>query len=161
MAVLETDIKALLKTVMSQTMKTVSAGRQTVISPTEVRNITKDIIAQFESGSVERFEKALDRTERVIEKLGVNIKDFNTGLAKRIEELKNQRDRSAKEVENLRADNIAAETRTIKEGKEFRVETRILTDAELSIVAVTHFIETQTPAYLDNAIPIRPKSNSS
>tara|TARA_B100000902_G_scaffold85179_1_gene89529 strand:- start:48 stop:1553 length:1506 start_codon:yes stop_codon:yes gene_type:complete len=133
MAVLDTDIKDLLKTVMSQTMKTVSAGRQTVISPTEVRNITKDIIAQFESGSVERFEKALDRTERVIEKLGVNIKDFNTGLAKRIEELKNQRDRSAKEVENLRADNIAAETRTIKEGKEFRVETRILTDAELKM----------------------------
>ena len=133
MAVKESDIKALMKTVMSSTMKTVSAGRQTVISPTEVRNITKDIIAQFESGSVERFEKALDRTERVIEKLGVNIKDFNTGLAKRIEELKNQRDRSAKEVENLRADNIAAETRTIKEGKEFRVETRILTDAELKM----------------------------
>ena len=133
MAVLESDIKALMKTVMSSTMKTVSAGRQTVISPTEVRNITKDIIAQFESGSVEQFEKALDRTERVIEKLGVNIKDFNTGLAKRIEELRTQRDTSATEVEKLRADNIAAETRTIKEGKEFRVETRILTDAELKM----------------------------
>lgn len=133
MAVLESDIKALLKTVMSSTMKTVSAGRQTVISPTEVRNITKDIIAQFESGSVEQFEKALDRTERVVEKLGVNIKDFNTGLAKRIEELRTQRDTSATEVEKLRADNIAAETRTIKEGKEFRVETRILTDAELKM----------------------------
>ena len=132
MAVLESDIKALLKTVMSQTMKTVSAGRQTVISPTEVRNITKDIIAQFESGSVERFEKALDRTERVVEKLGVNIKDFNTGLAKRIEELKNQRDKSATEVEKLRAKNIVAETRTIKEGKEFRVETNILTKQEIA-----------------------------
>ena len=132
MAVLESDIKALLKTVMSSTMKTVSAGRQTVISPTEVRNITKDIIAQFESGSVERFEKALDRTERVVEKLGVNIKDFNTGLAKRIEELRTQRDTSATEVEKLRADNIAAETRTIKEGKEFRVETNILTKQEIA-----------------------------
>ena len=133
MAVLESDIKALMKTVMSSTMKTVSAGQKTVISPTEVRNITKDIIAQFESGSVERFENAMDRTEKVIEKLGVNIKDFNTGLAKRIEELKTQRDTSAKEVEKLRADNIVAETRTIKEGKEFRVETRILTDAELKM----------------------------
>ena len=132
MAVLESDIKALLKTVMSQTMKTVSAGRQTVISPTEVRNITKDIIAQFESGSVERFEKALDRTERVVEKLGVNIKDFNTGLAKRIEQLKSQRDASAKEVEDLRAKNIVAETRTIKEGREFRVETNILTKQEIA-----------------------------
>lgn len=132
MAVLESDIKALLKTVMSSTMKTVSAGRQTVISPTEVRNITKDIIAQFESGSVERFEKALDRTERVVEKLGVNIKDFNTGLAKRIEQLKSQRDASAKEVEDLRAKNIVAETRTIKEGREFRVETNILTKQEIA-----------------------------
>ena len=55
MAVLESDIKALLKTVMSQTMKTVSAGRQTVISPTEVRNITKEILADFESGSIDKF----------------------------------------------------------------------------------------------------------
>ena len=132
MAVLESDIKALLKTVMSSTMKTVSAGRQTVISPTEVRNITKDIIAQFESGSVERFEKALDRTEKVVEKLGVNIKDFNTGLAKRIEQLKSQRDASAKEVEDLRSKNIVAETRTIKEGREFRVETNILTKQEIA-----------------------------
>jgi len=132
MAVLESDIKDLLRTVMSSTMKTVSAGQRTVISPTEVRNITKEIVAQFESGSVERFEKAMDRTEKVVEKLGINIKDFNTGLAKRIEELKNQRDRSAKEVEKLRAQNIVAETRTIKEGKEFRVETNILTKQEIA-----------------------------
>ena len=133
MAIKESDIKALMKTVMSATMQTVSAGRQTVISPTEVKNITRDILAQFESGSVVKFEQAMDRTERIVEKLGVNIKDFNTGLAKRIEELKNQRDKSAKEVELLRADNIAAETKTIKTGKEFRVETRILTNSEIEM----------------------------
>jgi len=133
MAIKESDIKALMKTVMSSTMQTVSAGKQTVISPTEVKNITRDILAQFESGSVVKFEQAMDRTERIVEKLGVNIKDFNTGLAKRIGELKNQRDKSAKEVELLRADNIAAETKTIKTGKEFRVETRILTNSEIEM----------------------------
>ena len=133
MAIKESDIKALMKTVMSSTMQTVSAGSQTVISPTEVKNITRDILAQFESGSVVKFEQAMDRTERIVEKLGVNIKDFNTGLAKRIEELKNQRDKSAKEVEILRADNIVAETKTIKTGKEFRVETRILTNSEIEM----------------------------
>jgi len=61
----------------------------------------------------------------------VNIKDFNTGLAKRIEQIKDQRDKSAKEVEKLRAENIVAETKTVKEGKEFRVETRILTNKEI------------------------------
>ena len=127
------DIKALMKTVMSGTMQTVSKGRELSISPTVVRNITKDIVKDFESGSVEKFENAMARTEKVVEKLGINIKDFNVGLAKRIEELKNQRDKSAKEVEVLRADNIAAETRTIKEGKEFRVETRILTNTELEM----------------------------
>ena len=133
MAIKESDIKALMKTVMSATMQTVSAGKQTVISPTEVKNITRDILSQFESGSIVKFEQAMDRTERIVEKLGVNIKDFNTGLAKRIEELKNQRDKSAKEVEILRADNIAAETKTIKTGKEFRVETRILTNSEIEM----------------------------
>lgn len=132
MAILDKDIKALMNTIMSSTMKTVSAGQKTVISPTEVRNITKDIISQFESGSIERFEKAMDRTEKVIEKLGINIKDFNTGLAKRIEQLKSQRDTSAKEVEALRKRNIVAETKTIKEGREFRVETNILTKQEIA-----------------------------
>ena len=129
----QSDIKALMKTVMSGTMQTVSKGRELSISPSVVKNITKDIVKDFESGSVEKFENAMARTEKVVEKLGINIKDFNKGLAKRIEELKNQRDKSAKEVEVLRADNIAAETRTIKDGKEFRVETRILTDAELKM----------------------------
>ena len=132
MAVLDSDIKALIKTVMSSTMKTVSAAQRTVISPTEVRNITKDILADFDSGSVDKFERALSRSEKIIDKLGINIKDFNSGLAKRIEELKNQRDKSAKEVEDLRAKNIVAETRTIKEGKEFRVETNILTKQEIA-----------------------------
>ena len=129
----QSDIKALMKTVVSGTMQAVSKGRELAIAPTVVRDITKDIIKDFESGSVEKFENAMGRTEKIIDKLGVNIKDFNKGLAKRIDELKNQRDRSAKEVEKLRADNIAAETRTIKDGKEFRVETRILTDAELKM----------------------------
>tara|TARA_B100001094_G_scaffold259444_1_gene259607 strand:+ start:320 stop:1864 length:1545 start_codon:yes stop_codon:yes gene_type:complete len=127
----QSDIKALMKTVVSGTMQAVSKGRELSISPTVVRNITKDIVKDFESGSVEKFENAMDRTEKVVEKLGVNIKDFNKGLAKRIEELKNQRDRSAKEVEVLRAKNIVAETRTIKEGKEFKVETNILTKQEI------------------------------
>lgn len=131
MAVKESDIKALMKTVMSSTMQAVSKGRELAIAPTVVRNITKDIIKDFESGSVEKFEKALDRIEKIISKLGVTLKDFDSGLAKRVEELKNQRDKSAKEVELLRAENIVAETRTIKEGKEFRVETNILTQQEI------------------------------
>ena len=53
MAVKESDIKALIKTVMSSTMQTVSKGRELAIAPTVVRNITKDIIMDFESGSVE------------------------------------------------------------------------------------------------------------
>ena len=131
MAVKESDIKALMKTVVSSTMQAVSKGRELVIAPTVVRNITQDIVKDFESGSVRAFENAMDRTEKIINKLGVNIKDFNTGLAKRIEQIKDQRDKSAKEVEKLRAENIVAETKTVKEGKEFRVETKILTNKEI------------------------------
>lgn len=131
MAIKESDIKGLFKTIMQDTMKTVSAGRKTVIAPTQVRNIAKEIISEAESGSVERFERALVKTEGIIEQLGFNISDFNKGLGKRIEELRTQRDTSAKEVEELRANNIAAEVRSIKEGKEFRIETHILTKNEI------------------------------
>jgi len=102
MAIKESDIKGLFKTIMQDTMKTVSAGRKTVIAPTQVRNIAKEIISEAESGSVERFERALVKTEGIIEQLGFNISDFNKSLGKRIEELRTQRDTSAKEVEELR-----------------------------------------------------------
>ena len=131
MAVLDSDIKALMKEVMSSTMKTVSAAQKTVISPTEVRNITKEILADFESGSIDKFLRALDRSEKIFDKLGLNIKEFNTGLAKRIDQLKEQRDKSAKQVEELRKRNIIAETDLNKKSKAMNIEVRILTKQEI------------------------------
>jgi len=64
MAVKESDIKALMKTVVSSTMQAVSKGRELVIAPTVVRNITQDIVKDFESGSVRAFENALDKSEK-------------------------------------------------------------------------------------------------
>ena len=133
MAIKESDIKKLFKVIMQDTMKTVSAGKKTVIAPTQVRNIAKEIIAEAESGSIDKFEKALIKTERIIEKLGLNIGDFNKSLGKRIVELRTQKDKSSKEVELLRADNIVAEIRSQKQGKEYKLETYILTKEEIKL----------------------------
>ena len=132
MAVLDSDIKALMKEVMSSTMKTVATAQKTVISPTEVRNITKEILADFESGSIDKFLRALDRSEKIFDKLGLNIKEFNTGLAKRIEQLKTQRDTSAKEVEMLRRKNIVAEAEFNKKGKAAEIKVKILSTKEIA-----------------------------
>ena len=131
MAVLESDIKALFKTITSETMKTVSAGQKTIISPTTVRNLAKEITEQAESGSIFKFEEALKRTEAIIEKLGINLDDFNKGLSDRIKQLGEQKVKAEAEVQELRQSNIAAEVKTIKEGKEFRIETNILTRKEI------------------------------
>jgi len=132
MAIKESDIKALMKTVMSTTMKTVSSGQKAVISPTEVRNITKEIVADAESGSITRFEKALDKSKTILDKLDIDLKDFNTSLAKRIKDLDEQNLKSSKEVEQLRAQNIVAEVKATKEGKQFAYETNILTNKEIA-----------------------------
>ena len=131
MAVLESDIKALFKTITSETMKTVSAGQKTVISPTTVRNLAKEITEQAESGSIFKFEEALKRTETIIDKLGINLDDFNKGLSDRLKQLGEQKVKAEAEVQELRQSNIAAEVKTIKEGKEFRIETNILTRKEI------------------------------
>src|SRR6056300_194811 len=131
MAIKESDIKAMMKTVMSTTMKSVSAGQKTVISPSEVRNITKEIVADAESGSITRFEKALDKTKTILDKLDVDLKDFNTSLAKRIKDLDEQNLKSSKEVEQLRSQNIVAEVKANKEGKQIAYETNILTKKEI------------------------------
>ena len=131
MAVLESDIKALFKTITSETMKTVSAGQKTIISPTTVRNLAKEITEQAESGSIFKFEDALKKTEAIIDKLGINLDDFNIGLSARIKQLGEQKVKAEAEVQELRQSNIAAEVKTIKEGKEFRIETNILTRKEI------------------------------
>jgi len=131
MAVLESDIKALFKTITSETMKTVSAGQKTIISPTTVRNLAKEITEQAESGSIIKFEDALQKTEAIIDKLGINLDDFNKGLSDRIKQLGEQKVKAEAEVQELRQSNIAAEVKTIKEGKEFRIETNILTRKEI------------------------------
>ena len=71
----------------------------------------------------------LDRTERVVEKLKVKIKDFNTGVdIKRIEQLKSQRDElSAKEVEDLREKNIVIKKLELSKNVESLERTNILT----------------------------------
>ena len=131
MAIKESDIRGLFKVITSETMKTVSAGQKTIISPTTIRNIAAEVTKQAESGSTKQFMNAFNKVETIIDKLGVNVSDFNKGLGKRIEELRTQRDTSAKEVEKLRADNIASETRVISTDKEFRIETAILTKKEI------------------------------
>lgn len=131
MAVLESDVRDLFKTIMSDTMKTVSAGRKTVIAPTVVRQLAKEITAEAEQGTIAAFESALSKAEKIVDQLGFNVKDFNKGLADRIKELKEQKIKADKEVTDLRAKNIVAETRTIREGKEYRIEANILTNKEI------------------------------
>jgi hypothetical protein len=112
-------------------MKTVSAGQKTIISPTTVRNLAKEITEQAESGSIDKFEDALKKTEAIIEKLGINLDDYNKGLSKRIKELAEQKTKAEGEVQQLRQSNIVAEVKTQREGKEFRIETNILTRKEI------------------------------
>ena len=131
MAVTESDIRNITKAMMSTVMKTVSSGQKTVISPTEIRKTITEISQNAESGSIKRFEMALDKAKKVIDELDIDLKDFNSSLAKRIKELDEQTIKSQREVELLRKENIAAEVRANKQGKEFAYETRILTKEEI------------------------------
>ena len=131
MAVLESDIRALFKVITSETMKTVRAGQKTILSPTTVRNLANEISAQAESGSIAKFEQALNKTEKIVDKLGINLDDFNKGLASRIKQLGEQKVKAEAEVQELREKNIAAEVKVIREGKEFRIDTQILTRKEI------------------------------
>ena len=131
MAVLESDIRSLFKVITSETMKTVKAGRKTILSPTTVRNLASEISAQAESGSIAKFEEALNKTEKILQKLGINLDNFNKGLASRIKQLGEQKVKAEAEVQELREKNIAAEVKVIREGKEFRIDTQILTRKEI------------------------------
>ena len=131
MAIRESDIRDMTKAMMSTVMKTVSAGRKTVIAPTEIRKTIKDITENAESGSIKRFEAALFKTEKILDQLNIDLKDFNTGLAKTLKDTMQQRQEKTLEVEKLRSENIVAEVKVKKQGKEFAYETKILTKKEI------------------------------
>ena len=131
MAIKESDIRDMTKAMMSTVMKTVSAGRKTVIAPTEIRKTIKEITENAESGSVKRFEAALFKTEKILDQLNIDLKDFNTGLAKTLKDTMQQRQEKTLEVEKLRSENIVAEVKVKKQGKEFAYETKILTKKEI------------------------------
>ena len=132
MAITESDIRDMTKAMMSTVMKTVSAGRKTVIAPTEIRKTIKEITENAESGSIKRFETALFKTEKILDQLNIDLKDFNTGLAKTLKDTMQQRQEKTLEVEKLRSENIVAEVKVNKEGKEFAYETNILTNKEIA-----------------------------
>ena len=132
MAIRESDIRDMTKAMMSTVMKTVSAGRKTVIAPTEIQKTVKEITDNAESGSVKRFEAALFKTEKILDQLNIDLKDFNTGLAKTLKDTMQQRQEKTLEVEKLRSENIVAEVKVNKEGKEFAYETNILTNKEIA-----------------------------
>jgi len=126
-----TDIKGLLTSIVKSSMDSVIAGNRAVITPKGAANIAKEIIEDAESGSIARFERSMDKVKNLIDKLGININDFNKGLGERLEQLEKQKTESEQEVELLRAQNIVAETQIIKEGEELRYETKILTNKEI------------------------------
>src|SRR5210317_1528491 len=131
MAIRESDIRDMTKAMMSTVMKTVSAGRKTVIAPTEIRKTIKEISENAESGSIKRFEAALFKTEKILDQLNIDLKDFNTGLAKTLKDTMQQRQEKTLEVEKLRSENIVAEVKVKKQGKEFAYEKKILTKKEI------------------------------
>ncbi len=131
MAIEVSDFRALAKIITSETMKTVSAGKKTIIAPTVQRQMTTNMVESAESGSEKRFMAAFDKAEKIIEKLGINVSDFNKGLGDRIKELRTQKDTSAKEVEQLRAENIASETRLMEDNGKQVIQTAILTKKEI------------------------------
>ena len=131
MAIEVSDFRALAKIITSETMKTVGAGKKTIIAPTVQRQMTANMVESAESGSEKRFMAAFDKAEKIIEKLGINVSDFNKGLGERIKELRTQKDTSAKEVEQLRAENIASETRLMEDNGKQVIQTAILTKKEI------------------------------
>ena len=131
MAIEVSDFRALAKIITSETMKTVGAGKKTIIAPTVQRQMTTNMVESAESGSEKRFMAAFDKAEKIIEKLGINVSDFNKGLGDRIKELRTQKDTSAKEVEQLRAENIASETRLMEDNGKQVIQTAILTKKEI------------------------------
>ena len=108
------EIVKLGQAIFDKTNSSLKSATQSVIGdvPTMIKSLTEEI----ERGPVDSFGNAMNKLIKITQELGINLYDYNEGLAKSVEEFTGNQEKLEKKLNELREQGIRGtiENNTIK-----------------------------------------------
>jgi hypothetical protein len=101
------EIVKLGQAIFDKTNSSLKSATQSVIGdvPTMIKSLTEEI----ERGPVDSFGNAMNKLIKITQELGINLYDYNEGLAKSVEEFTGSQKKLEKKLGELREQGIQAE----------------------------------------------------
>ena len=110
---------------------TLEAGSFSVSLPADVQATLKTIEKSFESSDIQEVLSAITKTEKIVERFGIDIRGYNESLAKTFETYSREKNNAEKEIEELKKKNILADMKfRTKDGQRTMVAA-ILTNKQI------------------------------
>jgi len=103
----EKEITALGKVIFEKATVGLKSATQAVVS--NVPEMISDLTKQIESGSIENFNVAINKLNNLIDKLGINLRDYNSKLADTVDRFRGDQQKLNEELARLREQGIKAE----------------------------------------------------
>ena len=103
----EKEITALGKVIFEKATVGLKSATQAVVS--NVPEMISDLTKQIESGSIENFNVAINKLNNLIDKLGINLRDYNSKLADTVDRFRGNQQKLNEELARLREQGIKAE----------------------------------------------------
>jgi len=103
----EKEITALGKVIFEKASVGLKSATQAVVS--NVPEMISDLTRQIESGSIENFNVAINKLNNLIDKLGINLSDYNKELANTVNRFRGKQEELQTELARLREQGIRAE----------------------------------------------------
>ena len=110
------EITRLANTIIKSSTDGLKSATQTVVG--NVPQMIADLTKQIESGPVDNFAIAMNKLVKLVDKLGINLKDYNKKLGKMVDKARGTQEKLQQELHELREKGFRVEidekTNTIK-----------------------------------------------
>ena len=104
----ENIISSIATAVFKSAKITTEAAAKFAIGPS-VPQMVDDVLEDLKSGSIEKFNKAMDKLDKLVKVLGIDLKKYNKELANFAEKREEKIIQSEEKIQTLRENNIIAD----------------------------------------------------
>ena len=104
----ENIISEIAKAVFKSAKITTEAAAKFAVAPS-VPQMVDDVLDDLKSGSIDKFNKAMDKLDKLVKVLGIDLKKYNKELANFAEKREQKIIKSEEKIQTLRENNIVAD----------------------------------------------------
>ena len=104
----ENIISEIAKSVFKSAKITTEAAAKFAVAPS-VPQMVDDVLDDLKSGSIDKFNKAMDKLDKLVRVLGIDLKKYNKELANFAEKREQKIIKSEEKIQTLRENNIVAD----------------------------------------------------